>query len=78
MRECIIRKSDGEEVALKANEKTVLEDIGHNADLYLVYRQSRGQHKKLDEPDECRVLGLGGRWGVSYFRLLKRIKSRGL
>ena len=45
--ELIIRKSECEELGLEANSKAVLEDVGHNADLYIVYRQSRGQHAKL-------------------------------
>ena len=45
--ELIIRKSDSEDVALEANNKATLEDVGYNADLYFVYRQSRGQHSKL-------------------------------
>ena len=45
--ELIMRKSECEELGLEANAKAVLEDVGHNADLYfvLVYRQSRGQHQ---------------------------------
>ena len=64
--ELIIRKSDCDEVGSEANNnrsnnKAALEDIGHNADLYLVlyilyvlllsstsillYRQSRGQYE---------------------------------
>ena len=39
-----MRKSECEELGLEANTKAVLEDVGHNADLYFVYRQSRGQH----------------------------------
>ena len=45
--ELIIRKSECEELGLEANTKAVLEDVGHNADLYFVYCQSRGQHAKL-------------------------------
>ena len=30
-----IRKSECEELGLEANTKAVLEDVGHNADLYL-------------------------------------------
>ena len=47
--ELIIRKFklDSEDVALEANNKATLEDVGYNADLYFVYRQSRGQHSKL-------------------------------
>ena len=56
--EFIIRRSGGEEVGSEANNRAALEDIEHNADLYLVYRQSRGQHAKLDAPDQCRVLGI--------------------
>ena len=44
------RASDCEELGLEANNKASLEleGVGHNADLYLVYRQSRGQYAKLD------------------------------
>ena len=45
--ELIIRKSECEVLGLEANTKAVLEDVGHNADLYFVYRTSRGQHAKL-------------------------------
>ena len=45
--ELIIRKSDSEDVALEANNKATLEDVGYNAHR-LVYRQSRGQNSKLD------------------------------
>ena len=33
--ELIIRKSECEELGLEANTRAVLEDVGHNADLYL-------------------------------------------
>ena len=33
--ELIIRKSECEELGLEANTKAVLEDVGHNADLYM-------------------------------------------
>ena len=45
--ELIIRKSECEELGLEANAKAVLEDVGHNADLYIANQQSRGQHAKL-------------------------------
>ena len=47
--ELIIRKSECEELGLEANTKAVLEDVGHNADLYYTInnRQSRGQYAKL-------------------------------
>ena len=44
--ELMIRKSDCEELGLEANNKAVLEDVGHNADFYR-YHQSRGQHARL-------------------------------
>ena len=44
--ELIIRKSQCEELGLEANTKAVLEDVGHNADLYIA-NQERGQHAKL-------------------------------
>ena len=43
--ELIIRKSECEELGLEANTKAVLEDVGHNADLYFVYCQSRDNIK---------------------------------
>ena len=46
--ELLIRKLEYEEVDLETNNKAVLEEVGQNADLYIVYRQSRGQHAKLE------------------------------
>ena len=37
--ELIIRKSECEELGLEANTKAVLEDVGHNADLYFIANQ---------------------------------------
>ena len=45
--ELIIRKSECEELGLEANTKAVLEDVGHNADLYIANQESRGQYAKL-------------------------------
>ena len=39
--EFITRDANLEDVALVANDRANLEDIGCNADLYIVYRQSR-------------------------------------
>ena len=33
--ELIIRKSESEELGLEVNAKAALEDVGHNADLYI-------------------------------------------
>ena len=33
--EFIIRRSGGEEIGSEANNRAALEDIGHNADLYI-------------------------------------------
>ena len=33
--ELVIRKSDCEELGLEANDTTVMEDLGYNADLYI-------------------------------------------
>ena len=42
-------------------------DIGHNADLYLVYRQSRvGQHAKLDIRCVCSALSFGDCTGEEF------------
>ena len=37
--ELIIRKSDCEELGLEANNKAALEDVRHNADLYIANQQ---------------------------------------
>ena len=37
--ELITRKSDSEDVALEANNKAILEDIGCNADLYIANQE---------------------------------------
>ena len=37
--ELIIRKSECEELGLEANTKAVLEDVGHNADLYIANQE---------------------------------------
>ena len=37
--EFIMRKSEYEDVALKANNKATLEDVGHNADLYIANQE---------------------------------------
>ena len=42
--ELIIRKSDCEEVVLEANNKAVLEDVGHNADLYIANQEDNTQN----------------------------------
>ena len=42
--ELIIRKSECEELGLEANTKAVLEDVGHNADLYLTFVYRRYWH----------------------------------
>ena len=39
--EFITRNANFEDVALVANDRAILEDIGCNADLYIVYCQSR-------------------------------------
>ena len=37
--ELTIRKSECEELGLEANTKAVLEDVGHNADLYIANQE---------------------------------------
>ena len=37
--ELMIRKSECEELGLEANTKAVLEDVGHNADLYIANQE---------------------------------------
>ena len=37
--ELIMRKSECEELGLEANTKAVLEDVGHNADLYIANQE---------------------------------------
>ena len=39
----ITRKSDSEDVALEANNKAMLEDVGCNADLYIVNQEDNTQ-----------------------------------
>ena len=41
--ELIIRKSDSEDVALEANNKAALEDVGHNADLHNANQEDNTQ-----------------------------------
>ena len=40
----IIRKSECEELGLEANTKAVLEDVGHNADLYIANQEDNTQN----------------------------------
>ena len=42
--ELIIRKSDCEKVGLEANNEAALEDIGHNADLYIANQEDNTQN----------------------------------
>ena len=42
--EVIIRKSDCEDVALEANNKAALEDVGHNADLCIANQEDNTQN----------------------------------
>ena len=42
--ELIIRKSECEELGLEANTKAVLEDVGHNADLYIANQEDNTQN----------------------------------
>ena len=47
--ELIIRKSDSEDVALEANNKAALEDVGYNADLYIANQEDNTQSYALDQ-----------------------------
>ena len=66
----VIRKSECEELGLEANTNTkaVLEDVGHNADLYIanqeVKRTTHNTHTKL------------GAWPVQSFELCATSKSK--
>ena len=40
----IIRKSECEELGLEANAKAVLEDVGHNTDLYIANQEDNTQN----------------------------------
>ena len=40
----IMRKSECEELGLEANTKAVLEDVGHNADLYIANQEDNTQN----------------------------------
>ena len=51
--ELIIRKSECEELGLEANTKAALEDVGHNADLYIANQEDNTQNL---EPGQCRAL----------------------
>ena len=51
--ELIIRKSECEELGLEANTKAVLEDVGHNADLYIANQEDNTQNQ---EPGQRRAL----------------------
>ena len=42
--ELIIRKSECEELGLEANAKAALEDVGHNADLYIANHEDNTQN----------------------------------
>ena len=42
--ELIIRKSECEELGLEVNAKAVLEDVGHNADLYIAIQEDNIQN----------------------------------
>ena len=39
----IIRKQECEELGLEVNSKAVLEDVGHNADLYIANQEANMQ-----------------------------------
>ena len=40
----IIRKSESEELGLEANAKAALEEVGHNADLYIANHEDNTQN----------------------------------
>ena len=42
--ELIIRNSESEELGLDVNAKDVLEDLGHNADLYIANHEDNTQN----------------------------------
>ena len=42
--ELIIRNSESEELGLDANDKAALEDVGHNADLYIANHEDNTQN----------------------------------
>ena len=42
--EFIIRKPDSEELGFEANNKAALEDLGHNADLYIANQGDNTQN----------------------------------
>ena len=42
--ELIIRNSESEELGLEANAKAALEDVGHNADLYIANHEDNTQN----------------------------------
>ena len=51
--ELIIRNSESEELGLEANAKAALEDVGHNADLYIANHEDNTQNQELGQ---CRAL----------------------
>ena len=62
--EFLMRKSEHEEVGLETNNKAVLEDVGQNAELYIIANQEgRGQHAKL------------GAWPALSFEQRQMMKS---
>ena len=42
--ELVIRKSECEELGLEVNAKAALEDVGHNADLYIAIQEDNTQN----------------------------------
>ena len=57
--EFIIRRSGGEEVGSEANNKAALEDIGHNADMYIANQEGNTQARSFGyclTGEFCRML----------------------
>ena len=56
--EFIMRKSDVEEAGSEGSDKTALEDVGHNADLYISPIKRTICKISLDALEQRRVLGI--------------------
>jgi hypothetical protein len=52
--ELIIRKSEREELGLETNAKAVLEDVGHNANLYIASQEDNTALAFVSKPSSSR------------------------
>ena len=68
----IIRKQECEELGLEVNSKAVLEDVGHNADLYIAIQEDSMQDQ---EPAYRRNFTIGYQKYYYYHQLIEAILS---